>query len=79
MPTHLRKNIIQGLWEGYKLSSPDMQRIDAVFKEKGIAHSAFDHFAVIDLPGPHSGIPQLYQIFAALGYVERGKDYLAAK
>jgi hypothetical protein len=79
MQKHLRQNIVRGLWERYRLASPDMQRIAAVLKEKNIAHAALDHFAVIDLPGPHSGIPQLYEIFSALGYVERGKDYLAAK
>lgn len=79
MLNQLRQNIVQNLWETYRFASPDMQRIEAALKQKGIAYCPLDHFAVIDLPGPHSGIPILSQIFSAIGYIEQGKDYLAAK
>jgi hypothetical protein len=75
----LRKDIVQKLWKSYYLSSPDMQRIATSLKEKGIIIPALDHFAVIDLPGPHSGIPHMSQIFSTVGYVAQGHDYLAEK
>jgi len=79
MLNQLRKNIVQKLWESYCLSSHDMQLIAAVLKQKNNIIPSLDHFAVIDLPGPHSGIPHMSQIFSAIGYVVQGQDYLAEK
>lgn len=79
MLNQLRKNIVQKLWESYCLSSHDMQLIAAALKQKGTIIPALDHFAVIDLPGPHSGIPHMSQIFSAIGYIAQGRDYLAEK
>ena len=45
------------------VSSPDMRLIETSLKQKGITNQALDHFAVIDLPGPESGIKQLRQNF----------------
>jgi hypothetical protein len=74
-----RKNLIQHLWETYKNSSAQIKKIEASLKQKGISKLALDHFAIIDLPGPNTGISHLKQFFSAIGYVEQGKDYLAAK
>src|SRR5947208_2617311 len=75
----LRQNVVQHLWNAYCLHSPDIQHIKSALTQKGITQLALDHFAVIDLPGPHSGITHLYTIFSAMGYIEQGKDYLADK
>jgi hypothetical protein len=75
----LRQTIVQNLWRTYCLSSSDMQQIEAALKQKKIFSSVLDHFAIVDLPGPYSGIPPLRQIFSGMGYIERGKDYLANK
>lgn len=79
MTEQLRKNIIQQLWKKYRDTSPDMLRIEAALRQKGINHLVLDHFAIIDLPGPKTGIPHLSPLFAALGYCEQGRDYLADK
>jgi hypothetical protein len=79
MIAQLRKNIVHKLWETYRNTSPDMLRIEAALQQRGIRSPVLDHFAIIDLPGPHTGIPYLSQIFSILGYEERGKDYLADK
>ncbi len=79
MLKQLRQNFIQCLWENYRTASVDMQPITAALQRRKIDDIKLDHFAVIDLPGPHSGIPVLKKIFSALGYIERGKDYLAEK
>jgi len=79
MLRQLRQNILQALWTSYSLSSKDMQRITSAFKQKNISDFILDHFAIIDLPSPHSGISTLRHIFSQLGYRERGSDYLADK
>ena len=79
MIEQLRKNIVHKLWENYRNTSSDMQRIEAALKQNGIHCPVLDHFAVIDLPGPHTGIPQLSKCFSAIGFIEEGKDYLADK
>ena len=79
MLKQLRQNIVQNLWQTYCQDSHDIQLINAAFAQKGISRYTLDHFAIIDLPGPHSGIHQLSQIFSAIGYTEQGKDYLTDK
>lgn len=79
MLEQLRKNIVQNLWETYNTTSFDMHRIDAALKQKGLCRTTLDHFAIIDLPGPNSGIAPLKEIFLSIGYIEQGKDYLADK
>lgn len=75
----IRQKIIQNLWETYSDNSWQIKHIVQKLKSRGIEKIALDHFAVIDLPGPHTGISQLKQIFTALGFVTRGSDYLAEK
>lgn len=74
-----RKNIIQALWETYRKNSHDIQRLDIVLKQKNLHQYQLDHFAIIDLPGPNSGIPYMHQIFLSMGYTTQGNDYLADK
>ncbi len=75
----LRHKLIDTLWETYLHATPDMQIIQKALQRKGMHTIIQDHFAVIDLPSQHSGIPVLQEIFTTLGYEERGKDYLAEK
>lgn len=79
MPKLFTQALLQNLWQAWYQSSPDMQGITKAFRQRGISAFTQDHFAVIDLPSAHSGIPQLKQLFEKLGYLERGKDYLAEK
>ena len=79
MLKHVRQAVVQNLWETYRSTSVQAQRIEAGLKQQGIQKLILDHFAIIDLPGPYSGIPQLSQIFTAIGYTIQGKDYLAEK
>jgi hypothetical protein len=75
----LRQTIINRLWETYRDSTPQMQLIEKSLQAKGQQTLILDHFAIIDLPGPHSGIPQLSELFSALGYIKQGQDYLPDK
>lgn len=75
----IRQYIIRELWEIYRKSSHDTQRLDIALKQKNLHQYKLDHFAIIDLPGPNSGISFMREIFATIGYVTQGNDYLADK
>lgn len=79
MLKQVRHNLVQHLWETYSATSADAQEIEAKLRLKGIETLLLDHFALIDLPGPHTGISQISPLFACLGYTTRGSDYLADK
>lgn len=79
MLTQVRRAIINQLWESYLASSPQMQLINHALRKKGLSSLILDHFAIIDLPGIHTGIPQLSEVFKAIGYIERGRGYLSDK
>ncbi len=70
-----RQLIITKLWQNYLLSIIPAQQICTVIKQ----NIFLDHFAIIDLPGPNSGIAQLKQIFTLLGFQESGSGYLPDK
>lgn len=67
--------ILQDLWQVYRRITPQIQCLETALNTS----LPLDHFAVIDLPGPHTGIPQLKQIFSALDFEVRGQGYLADK
>lgn len=79
MLKNLRQSIVHRLWQAYRLNTPQMQSIENKLHEKGITQLYLDHFAVIDLPGPQTGIRELQPLFSALGYTFKGQDYLADK
>lgn len=79
MLKHIRQQVIHDLWMRYRANSVQMLAIEAALKQKGIADFVLDHFAIIDLPGPNTGIKQLSQLFAVLGYTMQGQDYLPDK
>jgi hypothetical protein len=79
MLKQLRQQIIASLWQHYCDATPQMRVLEQALRNKGIANLRIDHFAIIDLPGPHTGIHQLNQLFSALGYLAQGCDYLPEK
>ncbi len=79
MLKEIRQQIIDQLWRDYCKSNNHVKQIDAVLQTKNIRRPVLDHFAIIDLPGPHTGISELDRIFKAIGYERHGKDYLPEK
>lgn len=79
MLREIRQQIIDQLWRDYCKSNHHVKQIDAVLHAKNIRRPILDHFAIIDLPGPHTGISELDRIFKAIGYVRHGTDYLPEK
>jgi len=79
MLKQLRQRIVQSLWIKYRQNNRSMQTVEKALRQCGINQLVLDHFAIIDLPGPHSGIPQLKAIFKTLGFEQRGSDYLVEK
>lgn len=70
-----RQLIIAQLWQTYLQNCVPAQQIHSVTNQNFF----LDHFAIIDLPGPNSGISQLKQIFTLLGFQESGNGYLSEK
>src|SRR5438105_4799589 len=79
MLKQVRRAIVRQLWDHYHHTTPQIQMIEQRLLAKGIPELLLDHFAIIDLPGPHTGIPVLKNIFSALGFAEQGHDYLPEK
>ncbi len=75
----IRQKIVQNLWQDYHRTTPHIASIEAALKNKKIDQLFLDHFAIIDLPGTHSGIPALKKIFSAIGFQEGGRGYLHDK
>jgi hypothetical protein len=70
-----RQLIITQLWQTYLSHVEAARQINAYLNQKLV----LDHFAIIDLPGIHSGISQLKQIFNMLNFQECGSGYLPDK
>ncbi len=80
MLRQLRQSIINHLWHQHYETTDQLKQIEHCLRNSySITTLPLDHFAIIDLPGPHSGIPVLRDIFSLIGYQERGKGYLADK
>jgi hypothetical protein len=79
MLQQVRENIVTHLWQRYCHELSQAHIIQQALQQKAIHPLVLDHFAIIDLPGPETGIPHLTHLFTTLGYVEQGKDYLADK
>lgn len=79
MLTSLRHQIITQLWQIYRQNTPQIQQIESFLQSEHSPPLTLDHFAIIDLPGPYSGIPILKQLFSLLGYTQQGQDYLPQK
>lgn len=79
MLKQLRQTLINNIWVKFHNENAQIKLIVEGLHQRGIENIYLDHFAIIDLPGPNSGIDQLSQIFSAIGYIVQGRDYLAAK
>jgi hypothetical protein len=75
----LCEKLVKRLWSNYLIENPQMQLIQQALIKRGLPDLYLDHFAMIDLPGPHTGISVLKKIFCSLEYEVRGADYLASK
>jgi hypothetical protein len=74
-----RQNVTQLLWSQYCKNTDHARLIEHRLQQQGISVLPLDHFAVIDLPGPHTGRHVLAQIFSELGYLKQGEGYLPDK
>ncbi len=79
MQKELRHAIIHQLWKTHRQSLSQFNLIENALQKKNIHTLYLDHFAVIDLPSCHTGIPILRDMFTALGFTQRGNDYLSDK
>ncbi|MBV9575709.1 MAG: DUF1338 family protein, partial [Gammaproteobacteria bacterium] len=79
MLKHVRQMMVDQLWQQYRKTSAQIKTIEQALLEKKIDRFFLDHFAIIDLPGPQSGLSILSEIFSTLGFIEQGRDYLADK
>src|SRR3990167_5495295 len=74
----LRSSVIDHLWREYHQTNHQMRQIEYHLSNYR-KPLPLDHFAIIDLPSPHTGIPILRDIFLLLGFKEHGKGYLPDK
>lgn len=74
-----RQAIIHSLWQDYCKITPHVKHIALHLSKKNITMPPIDHLAIIDLPGPHTGIRELQNIFSHIGYTVQGADYLPDK
>ena len=79
MLRQLRQSITHALWERYLCADPFMQQIVTLLQNLQVQKVMLDHFALIDLPGAHTGITHLSRFFSLLGYTEHGRGYLPDK
>ncbi len=67
------------LYNPFLTTSPHAEAIHHALCARLSTPPVLDHFALISLPGEHTGIPMLKRLFNQLGYEERGHDYLPDK
>src|SRR5689334_4890129 len=79
MLKQLRHTIVKNLLVKFHNETPQLKLIESKLAQRDIVTIPLDHFALIDLPGPHTGISQLSQIFSCIGYLVQGRDYLPDK
>jgi hypothetical protein len=79
MLDYVKRNIISQLWQTYSVNLLYLSTIQSNLQTQYQEQLALDHLALIDLPGPNSGIEVLSRLFAYLGYVTRGQGYLTEK
>lgn len=75
----VRQQLHHHLWQSFCQQIESARHIVAYLKQQQQEQVILDHFAIIDIPGKHAGIPYLYQLFSALGYIVQGCDYLPDK
>ena len=75
----IREIIVSLLWKEYCSRLSCFKKIEWALKKRNINNLILDHFAIIDLPGKHTGIAHLHAIFSNLGFYTRGRSYLPDK
>lgn len=79
MLNHVKNYVLNQLWQNYSSHIIEIAIIQDHFKQCFQEDLTLDHFAIIDLPGPYTGMDTLSTLFSYLGYKTRGQDYLAEK
>lgn len=79
MLNRVKNYVFSQLWQNYSIHLNELSIIQSHIKKYFHEELILDHFALIDLPGPHSGMDTLSHLFSYLGYKVRGQDYLAEK
>lgn len=79
MLTRIQYHVISQLWNIYQSQLADITTITTKLLEQYQEELIRDHLAIIDLPGPHSGIETLSRLFSYLDYSVRGSGYLTDK
>lgn len=74
-----RLKLIDLLWQSYKKNTRQAEAINYSLTQIHHCPITLDHLAIIDLPGPATGINPLCQIFSTLGFTVQGRDYLPEK
>ncbi|MES2142442.1 MAG: DUF1338 domain-containing protein [Pseudomonadota bacterium] len=75
----VKQLVMRQLWRNYVANLRSVSHIQTVLQEQYDEVLLWDHFALIDLPGPHTGIGPLSELFLHLDYEVRGRDYLPEK
>lgn len=79
MLNRVKSYVLSQLWENYNTHLTELSTIQSHVKKHFQEELILDHFALIDLPGPYTGMDTLSCLFSYLGYRVRGQDYLAEK
>lgn len=73
-----RRQLIELLWKRFKGQLETAEALEEDLNDQAMG-VGLDHFAIIDLPSPETGIPVLEKIFSTLGFVKTGKGFLKNK
>lgn len=79
MLNHVKHTVFSQLWENYSSHLMEVSTIQNHIHKHFQEELILDHFAIIDLPGPYTGMDTLSCLFSYLDYKIRGQDYLAEK
>lgn len=79
MLNRVKNYVFNRLWTNYSSHLMEVSTIQNHIQKHFQQELILDHFALIDLPGPYTGMDTLSCLFSYLGYKLRGQDYLAEK
>ncbi|WGL61506.1 DUF1338 family protein [Pigmentibacter sp. JX0631] len=76
---NVRSKINCKLWEEFKTNNEDACKIHNFLSIISNSKITFDHYALIDIPGPNTGMDNLFQVYSCLGYLSQGRERLIEK
>lgn len=76
---NVRSMINTFLWEEFKSKHEDAEKIYSTLSLISNKKITFDHYALIDIPGPNTGMDNLFQVYSCLGYISQGCEKLIEK